>query len=367
MNANLRNFALWVIIVLLLLALFTLFQNPGQRTNTQDISFSQLLNEVDQGRVRDVVIQGPEIHGQFTDGRSFQTYAPSDPTLVQRLYNKGVTITARPQQDNVPWFVSLLVSWLPFIALIGVWIFLSRQMQGAGGKALGFGKSRAKLLTEAHGRVTFEDVAGVDEAKQDLQEIVEFLRDPGKFQVLLGLVDAGHVLEGDAAVGFGQELGAALAEAERLAARPLHLAREENPHPDERDEGKPGDQKRHEPRHVVLLRTGGDRHALAIEPLDQAGIVRRVGLEAAAVGEGAVNFRPLDQNVAHATLIDFIQQLREGNVLRRGALARILEQGEQREQQENDDHPEGEVAQVGVHSVSFTAIGRSAARSYGNL
>ena len=131
MNANLRNFALWVIIVLLLLALFTLFQNPSQRTTSQDISFSQLLNEVDQGRVRDVVIQGPEIHGTFTDGRSFQTYAPNDPNLVQRLYGKGVSITARPQGDNVPWFVSLLVSWLPFIALIGVWIFLSRQMQGA--------------------------------------------------------------------------------------------------------------------------------------------------------------------------------------------------------------------------------------------
>src|SRR6187399_291446 len=201
MNANLRNFALWVIIVLLLLALFTLFQNPGQRASSQDISFSQLLNEVDAGKVRDVLIQGPDIHGTFTDGRSFQTYAPSDPTLVQRLYGKGVAITARPQGDSVPWFVSLLVSWLPFIALIGVWIFLSRQMQGAGGKALGFGKSRAKLLTEAHGRVTFEDVAGVDEAKQDLQEIVEFLRDPGKFQRLGGRIPRGVLLVGPPGTG----------------------------------------------------------------------------------------------------------------------------------------------------------------------
>jgi len=201
MNANLRNFALWVIIVLLLLALFTLFQNPGQRTTAQDISFSQLLTEVDQGRVRDVLIQGPEIHGTFTDGRTFQTYAPSDPSLIQRLYGKGVSITARPQQNDVPWFVSLLVSWLPFIALIGVWIFLSRQMQGAGGKALGFGKSRAKLLTEAHGRVTFEDVAGVDEAKQDLQEIVEFLRDPGKFQRLGGKIPRGVLLVGPPGTG----------------------------------------------------------------------------------------------------------------------------------------------------------------------
>src|SRR5216683_1796949 len=133
MNANLRNFALWVIIVLLLLALFTLFQNPGQRASSQDISFSQLLTEVDQNHVRDVVIQGPEIHGTFTNGSSFQTYAPNDPTLVSRLYNGKVSITAKPPGDNVPWFVSLLVSWLPFIALIGVWIFLSRQMQGGAG------------------------------------------------------------------------------------------------------------------------------------------------------------------------------------------------------------------------------------------
>src|SRR5437016_6348191 len=201
MNANLRNFALWVIIVLLLLALFTLFQNPGQRTTSQEISFSQLLNEVDLGKVRDVLIQGPEIHGTFTDGRSFQTYAPNDPTLVQRLYSKQVSITARAQQNDVPWFVSLLVSWLPFIALIGVWIFLSRQMQGAGGKPIGFGKSRAKLLTEAHGRVTFEDVAGVDEAKQDLQEIVEFLRDPGKFQRLGGRIPRGVLLVGPPGTG----------------------------------------------------------------------------------------------------------------------------------------------------------------------
>ncbi len=201
MNANLRNFALWVIIVLLVLALFTLFQNPSQRQAAQDISFSQLLTEVDQGKVRDVLIQGQEIHGNFTDGRPFNTYAPNDPTLVQRLYGKGVTITARSPQEQVPWFVSLLVSWLPFIALIGVWIFLSRQMQGGAGKAMGFGKSRAKLLTEAHGRVTFEDVAGVDEAKQDLQEIVEFLRDPSKFQRLGGRIPRGVLLVGPPGTG----------------------------------------------------------------------------------------------------------------------------------------------------------------------
>jgi len=201
MNANLRNFGLWVIIVLLLLALFTLFQNPTQRTSSQDISFSQLLNEVDQNRVRDVVIQGPEIRGTLTNGSTFQTYAPSDPTLIKRLYDAKVSITAKPPGDNVPWFVSLLVSWLPFIALIGVWIFLSRQMQGGAGKAMGFGKSRAKMLTEAHGRVTFEDVAGVDEAKQDLQEIVEFLRDPGKYQRLGGRIPRGVLLVGPPGTG----------------------------------------------------------------------------------------------------------------------------------------------------------------------
>ncbi|RXH24718.1 MULTISPECIES: ATP-dependent zinc metalloprotease FtsH [Bradyrhizobium] len=201
MNANLRNFALWVIIVLLLLALFTLFQNPGQRASSQDIAFSQLLSEVDRGNVRDVVIQGPDIHGTFTNGSSFQTYAPNDPTLVKRLYDSKVQISAKPPGDNVPWFVSLLVSWLPFIALIGVWIFLSRQMQGGAGKAMGFGKSRAKMLTEAHGRVTFEDVAGVDEAKQDLQEIVEFLRDPGKFQRLGGRIPRGVLLVGPPGTG----------------------------------------------------------------------------------------------------------------------------------------------------------------------
>jgi len=201
MNANLRNFALWVIIVLLLVALFSLFNGQSQRNSEREVMFSEFLREVDQGRVQEVTIRGPEIHGTFTDHRSFQTYAPNDPNLVQTLYAKGVQIKAAPQQNDVPWFVSLLVSWLPFIALIGVWIFLSRQMQGAGGKALGFGKSRAKLLTEAHGRVTFEDVAGVDEAKQDLQEIVEFLRDPGKFQRLGGRIPRGVLLVGPPGTG----------------------------------------------------------------------------------------------------------------------------------------------------------------------
>jgi cell division protease FtsH len=135
MSGQLRNFALWVIIVLLLLALFTLFQNPAQRSAAQEITYSQFNNEVENGRVRDVTIQGPEIHGNFTDGRAFQTYSPNDPTLLQRLFSRGVAVTARPAQSDIPWFVSLLVSWLPFLALIGVWIYLANHMKQASGTA----------------------------------------------------------------------------------------------------------------------------------------------------------------------------------------------------------------------------------------
>ncbi|MBX9740028.1 MAG: ATP-dependent zinc metalloprotease FtsH [Beijerinckiaceae bacterium] len=201
MNPNFRNFALWVIIFLLVVALVMLFQNPGQRQQTQDISFSQLLTEVDQGKVREVTISGNEIYGHFNDNRAFSTYAPNDPSLVQNLYKKNVTINAKPPSDGNNWLVTLLVNGLPLIAFLGVWIFLSRQMQGAGGKAMGFGKSKAKLLTEAHGRVTFEDVAGVDEAKEDLQEIVEFLRDPQKFQRLGGRIPRGVLLVGPPGTG----------------------------------------------------------------------------------------------------------------------------------------------------------------------
>jgi cell division protease FtsH len=200
MNQNFRNFALWVIIALLLVALFTLFQNPGQTGRAGEIAFSQLLAEVDQGRVRDVTIVGQEIQGHFSDGRSFTSFAPPGGNVVQRLYEKGVVINARPPSENI--LGSLLISSLPMLLLIGVWIYLMRQMQGgAGGKAMGFGKSRAKLLTEAHGRVTFEDVAGIDEAKEDLQEIVEFLRDPQKFQRLGGRIPRGVLLVGPPGTG----------------------------------------------------------------------------------------------------------------------------------------------------------------------
>jgi cell division protease FtsH len=201
MNPNFRNFALWVIIFLLVVALIMLFQNPGQRIPSQDISFSQLLSEVDQGHVREVTISGNEITGHFTDNRAFASYAPNDPTLVQTLYKKNVAITAKPPSEGANWLMTILVNALPIIALLGIWIILSRQMQGAGGKAMGFGKSKARLLTETQGRVTFEDVAGVDEAKDDLKEIVEFLRDPQRFQKLGGRIPRGVLLVGPPGVG----------------------------------------------------------------------------------------------------------------------------------------------------------------------
>ena len=201
MNPNFRNFALWVIIFLLVLALVTLFQSPAQKSPSADITFSQLLTEVDASHIRDVTIAGADISGHYKDGRAFVTYAPNDPGLVDNLYKKDVTITARPPSDGNSWLLTLLINGLPLLLFLGVWIYMSRQMQGGAGKALGFGMSKAKLLNEAQGRVTFEDVAGVDEAKEDLQEIVEFLRDPQKFQKLGGRIPRGVLLVGPPGTG----------------------------------------------------------------------------------------------------------------------------------------------------------------------
>ena len=203
MNQNFRNFALWAIIALLLIALFQLFSNGSQTAASREIPYSQFLSDVEGNRVRSVTIQGPRITGTYTDNTNpFQTYAPSDPELVTRLRDAGVQISASPPADNSNPIWSMLLSFGPILLILGVWIFLMRQMQGgAGGKAMGFGKSKAKLLTEAHGRVTFGDVAGVDEAKQDLEEIVEFLREPQKFQRLGGKIPRGVLLVGPPGTG----------------------------------------------------------------------------------------------------------------------------------------------------------------------
>jgi len=203
MNQNFRNFALWAIIALLLIALFQLFSNSSQTANSREVPYSQFLSDVDANKVRSVTIQGQRISGTYTDGSApFQTYSPGDPQIVSRLEGHQVQINASPPSDNTNPIWSMLLSFGPILLILGVWIFLMRQMQGgAGGKAMGFGKSKAKLLTEAHGRVTFADVAGVDEAKADLEEIVEFLREPQKFQRLGGKIPRGVLLVGPPGTG----------------------------------------------------------------------------------------------------------------------------------------------------------------------
>jgi cell division protease FtsH len=202
MNSNFRNLAIWVVIGLLLMALFNLFQNPGQSRRGNEISYSDSLAGVEAGNVSEVTIAKHRISGAYRDKSStFTTIAPEDPNLVERLSKKGVKITARPPEEDVPSILGVLVNWFPMLLLIGVWIFFMRQMQSGGGRAMGFGKSKAKLLTERQGRVTFEDVAGVDEAKTDLQEIVEFLRDPQKFQRLGGRIPRGALLVGPPGTG----------------------------------------------------------------------------------------------------------------------------------------------------------------------
>ena len=201
MNNFGKNLALWVIIGLLLVALFNLFQQPSGRSGQVGIPFSDFIAEVANGQVREVTIKGNQISGYYTDGRGFSSYAPNDPNLVERLTKRGVVIKAVPLDDGSPSLLQILISWFPMLLLIGVWIFFMRQMQSGGGKAMGFGKSKARLLTENHGRVTFDDVAGIDEAKLELEEVVEFLRDPQKFQRLGGKIPKGVLLVGPPGTG----------------------------------------------------------------------------------------------------------------------------------------------------------------------
>ncbi len=196
-----RNLALWVIIALLVFALFNLFQGASQRNTQSSLAFSDFMTSVQSGDVRDVTIQGQSINGHYRNGQTFQTYAPDDPTLVSNLIKQGVRISAVPSDEGSPTLFSILLSWFPMLLLIGVWIFFMRQMQGGGGKAMGFGKSKARLLTEKTGRVTFDDVAGIDEAKQELEEIVDFLKDPQKFQRLGGKIPKGCLLVGPPGTG----------------------------------------------------------------------------------------------------------------------------------------------------------------------
>ena len=194
-----KNIALWLVICLMVVMLFQMFKQP-ERAGA-GLSYSEFLSMVERGNVVQVTIQGENISGLSNQG-PFKTYAPKDPELIKLLRSKEVRITAKPEEDS-NWF-QVLLSWVPMLLLIGVWVFFMRQMQVGGGKALSFGKSRARLMTDSQEKVTFDDVAGIDEAKEELQEIIEFLRDPRKFTRLGGRIPKGVLLVG--APGTGKTL-----------------------------------------------------------------------------------------------------------------------------------------------------------------
>jgi cell division protease FtsH len=202
MNNLGRNIALWVVVALFLVVLFNVFQPSSSTTaNSSAEGYSAFLDQVNNAQVQSVTIAGHDVAVQTKDGKSFTTYTPDDPALVGKLVAAGVNVSAKPEGDAMNPFLKVLISWAPMLLLIGVWIFFMRQMQSGGGRAMGFGKSRARLLTEKQGRITFEDVAGIDEAKSELQEIVEFLRDPQKFQRLGGKIPKGCLLVGPPGTG----------------------------------------------------------------------------------------------------------------------------------------------------------------------
>jgi cell division protease FtsH len=198
LNPFYKNLALWLVITLMMIMLYNLFNQQQMAEST--ISYTQLLAMVDEERVAEVVIQGQELYVTDTNRNRFKVYAPQDPDLINILRSKRVAIQAKPPAEN-PWYMSVLVSWFPMLILIGVWIFFMRQMQSGGGKALSFGKSRARLMTDGAAKVTFEDVAGIDEAKEELFEIVEFLKDPKKFTRLGGRIPKGVLLMGPPGTG----------------------------------------------------------------------------------------------------------------------------------------------------------------------
>ena len=201
MNNHMKNLVIWAIIFVLMVVLFNLFNQPPVPQDTP--SYSEFLSMVDSGSVAEVKIQGPKITGMKSSGEKFQIYTPDDPKLIDTLIKKGVEVKAEPP-DESPWYMTMLLSWFPMLLLIGVWIFFMRQMQGggSGGRgAMSFGRSKARLISEETAKVTFEDVAGVDEAKEELSEVVDFLREPRKFTRLGGRIPKGVLLVGSPGTG----------------------------------------------------------------------------------------------------------------------------------------------------------------------
>ncbi len=202
MNSFSKNLFLWIAISLVMVVLFNLFNQP--QNPKKELSYSAFLNKVENGEVVSVQIQGQNITGTTVDQKKFVSYAPDDPNLVNMLMSNDVQVKAKPKEE-APWYVTIFVSWFPMILLIAVWIFFMRQMQGGGGggggKALSFGRSRAKMVSDESGEITFDDVAGVDEAKEELTEVVDFLSDPKKFTKLGGRIPKGVLLVGGPGTG----------------------------------------------------------------------------------------------------------------------------------------------------------------------